>query len=127
MAPGRTVNARTITFFVAALFTGVAIIVTLDDGLNAIAPLLRIIAIGAWIILAIGVAADRVLAAIAGLRDAVAGLRDAVAELRADVAELRADIDTYGDERQSDGWIDHARTNGHTPSVSAPPTLKRIQ
>lgn len=128
MNPYRMSRTRILNLLTAATLTGIAFLASIDNTWIDVAPILRNVAIAAWVLLAIGVATDRVVAEINSLREEVDKHRvvDDVATLREEVNQLRAEIDTYGDQARVDGWIDHARTNGHTPPVSATPALKRI-
>jgi hypothetical protein len=106
MTPAGT---RIATLVAAALVSGLAILATIDGDWETIAPLLRFTALGAWVILAINVATDRVVGDVTSLRE--------------EVNQLRAEIDTYGDQRQSDGWIDREHAARSAPTQ---PNLKRV-
>jgi hypothetical protein len=91
--------ARIATLLSASLLTVVAASASIDNW--PAAQFLRTAAVGAWAIFAVHTSTDRILDAI---------------------AKLRGDIDTYGDQRHSDGYID-----GHARQVPAQPNLQRIQ
>jgi len=86
----------------AAIITVLAAIATIDHWTGA-APALRTTALGAWIVFAIATSHDRTMDAI---------------------ANLRADIETYGDQRNSDGIIDGM--NHSASQVNPPKPLRRI-
>lgn len=108
--------ARITALLAAAGFTGVALLASVDADWDIVAPILRTIAVGAWVILAVGVSTDRVVGDVTNLRGDVTSLRE-------EVNQLRAEIDTYGDQRQSDGWID--REHAARPAATQP-NLKRV-
>lgn len=91
---------RIYTLLGASIISTTALVGTLDHW-AAVAPFLRNAGIGAWIVFAVATATDRILDAI---------------------TKLRHDVDTYGDQRHSDGYVD-----GHSRQAPAQPTLQRIQ
>lgn len=68
----------------ASLLTAIAVIGSIDRWHSA-AAFLHTAAVGAWIVFAVASGTDRIVDAI---------------------TQLRADVDTYGDQRHSDGVID---------------------
>ncbi len=84
----------------AALLTVTALIGSLDHW-DTFAPFLRNAAIGAWTLFVVVTCAERIIA---------------------EVKKLRGDIDTYGEQRHSDGVID-----GMNRQVPTQPNLTRIR
>lgn len=75
---------RIATLLGAAILTAVGTIGSID-GWGTLAPFLRAAALTAWVVFAVATSTDRILDAI---------------------GKLRTDVDTYGDQRHSDGVID---------------------
>lgn len=92
--------ARTATLLGAAIITVVAAIGSIDEW-PVIAPFLRSMTLASWIVFALATSTDRIIDAI---------------------TTLRHDVDTYGDQRQSDGYID-----GMSHTVPQQPNLHRIR
>lgn len=84
-----------------------------------ITSILRAATIAAWTIFAIADATERILGTLAEIR---AERSADVAQLRADIIELRNAIETYGDQRHSDGIID-----GLSKANAAQPQLRTVR
>lgn len=84
----------------AALLSTLAAIGSLDHW-DAIAPFLRTASLTAWILFVVVTCAERIID---------------------EIRKLRADVDTYGEQRHSDGVID-----GMSRQVPAQPNLSRIR
>ncbi len=96
-----TINTRTATLLLAGVCTAVATIATIDQWPGS-APPLRTATVGLWLAFLITTSTERI---------------------RDDIRTLRADIDTYGEQRHSDGVIDGMANTIPTQ----PPSLHRIR